>query len=89
MLAPVVAVGLLALGLALNAATIIYDLTHYDVVYYVPPEEAASRNGLADLGIQVVSQLALVLSGLVVAGLLLSMAGSCAAGRGHMRLPAS
>ncbi|MBM0226253.1 hypothetical protein [Micromonospora sp. ATA51] len=75
MLAPAVAVGLLVLGLTLNAATIIYDLMHWDVVYYVPPEEAANRNGLADLGLQVVDQLASVLSGLAVAGLLLSLAG--------------
>ena len=40
-----VAVSLLVLGLALNAATIIYDLTHWDVVYYVPPEVAVNRNG--------------------------------------------
>ncbi|MET8120859.1 hypothetical protein [Micromonospora sp. NPDC005189] len=66
---------MLVLGLTLNAATIIYDLTNYDVAYYVPPGEASNRNGLADLGIQVVNQLALVLSGLAVAGLLLSMAG--------------
>ncbi|MEV1145352.1 hypothetical protein [Micromonospora sp. NPDC049799] len=75
MLAPAVAVGLLVLGLTLNAATILYDLMHWDVVYYVPPEEAANRNGLADLGLQVVDQLAVVLSGLAVAGLLLSLAG--------------
>jgi hypothetical protein len=74
-LAPAVAVRLLVLGLALNAATIIYDLTHWDVVYYLPPEVAANRNGLADLGLQVFDQLASVLSALAVAGLLLSMAG--------------
>lgn len=74
-LAPAVAVGLLVLGLALNAATMIYDLTHWDVVYYVPPAEAANRNGLADLGLEVFDQLASVLSGLAVAGLLLSMTG--------------
>ncbi|MGW3609170.1 hypothetical protein ACWD6N_04635 [Micromonospora sp. NPDC005163] len=74
-LAPAVAVGVLVLGLALNAATIIYDLTRYDAVYYVPPGEASNRSGSADLGIQVVNQLALVLSGLAVAGLLLSIAG--------------
>lgn len=74
-LAPTVAVGLLALGLALNGATMIYDLSHWDVVYYVPPEEAANRNGLADLGLEVVNQLATVVSGLAVAGLLLSMPG--------------
>ena len=73
--APVVAVSLLVLGLTLNAATIIYDLTHWDVVYYVPAEVAANRNGLADLGLQVIDQLAAVLSGLAVAGLLLATAG--------------
>ncbi|MER7330392.1 MULTISPECIES: hypothetical protein [unclassified Micromonospora] len=74
-LAPAVAVGLLVLGLTLNAATITYDLMHWDEVHYVPPEEAANRNGLADLGLQVVDQLTLVLSGLAVAGLLLSLTG--------------
>ncbi|MGY4684180.1 hypothetical protein ACWIGG_20645 [Micromonospora aurantiaca (nom. illeg.)] len=75
LLAPAVAVGVLVLGLTLNAATILYDLTHADVVYDVSPQEAANRNGLADLGVQVVDQLALVLSGLVVVGLLVSSAG--------------
>ncbi|MER7444016.1 hypothetical protein [Micromonospora avicenniae] len=75
MLAPVVAVGLLVLGLALNAATTIYDLTHWNEVYYLPPEEAANRNGLADLGLEVIDQLASILSGLAAAGLLLAMVG--------------
>lgn len=75
MLAPAVAVGPLVLGLALNAATISYDLMHYDVVYHVPPEEAAKRNGVVDLATQVVNELALVLAVLAAAGLLLSMAG--------------
>ncbi|WP_130330602.1 hypothetical protein [Micromonospora kangleipakensis] len=75
MLAPAVAVSLLVLGLVLNAATIIYDLAHWGVVYYVPPEVAANRNGLADLGAQVFDQLATGLSVLAVAGLLLSIAG--------------
>ncbi|HEX5598653.1 MAG TPA: hypothetical protein VFX61_21935 [Micromonosporaceae bacterium] len=74
-LAPAAAVGLLVLGLALNAATIIYDLTHWDVVYYVSPEEAANRNGLTDLAIQLFNKLALALSGLAAVGLVLSMVG--------------
>ncbi len=74
-LAPAVAVGLLVLGLTLNAATIIYDLAHWDVVYYVPPAEAANRNGLEDLGLELFDQLASVLAGLAVVGLVLSTAG--------------
>ncbi|WP_433129650.1 hypothetical protein ACQPWW_05195 [Micromonospora sp. CA-240977] len=75
LLAPAAAAGLLALALTVNAATIIYDLTNYDTVYYVRPDEAANQNGLADLGIQVVNQVALTASALTVAGLLLSIVG--------------
>ncbi|MEU8286921.1 hypothetical protein AB0C01_21570 [Micromonospora sp. NPDC048905] len=63
------------LGLALNGATVIYDLTSHDAVYRVPPEEAVNRNGLADLGLVVFHQVATVVSGLAMAGLLLSMVG--------------
>ncbi|AXO35983.1 hypothetical protein GA0070562_3955 [Micromonospora tulbaghiae] len=73
--APAVAVGLLVLGLTLNAVTVLYDLTHWDVVYHVSPEEAANRNGLADLRAEVVGRLTVVLSGLAMAGLLLSLVG--------------
>ncbi|MEU8329406.1 hypothetical protein [Micromonospora sp. NPDC048839] len=75
MVAPTVAVGLLVLGLALNGATMVYDLTNHDVVYPVPPEEAGNRNGLADLGLLVFNQVATVVSGLAMAVLLLSMVG--------------
>jgi hypothetical protein len=60
-LAPPVAVGLLAFGIALKAATLGYDLTHWDLVYYVPPQEAANRNGLVDLANLINVQLAVVL----------------------------
>lgn len=74
-LAPVLAVGLLVLGLALNAAAIIYDLRHWDVIYHLPPEDAANRNGLVDLDRVVVSRFSLILSGVAATGLLLSMVG--------------
>ncbi|MEV0610368.1 hypothetical protein AB0I61_28800 [Polymorphospora rubra] len=74
-LAPVVAVGLLVLGLALNAATTIYELAHWDVIYYVPPEEAANRNGLVDLVGIVTRETSLAVSGVAAVGLLLSMVG--------------
>ena len=73
--APVVAISLLVCGLVLNAATISYDLTHWGAVYDVPPEVAATRNGLADLALTLFDQLALAVSGLAVVGLLLAMAG--------------
>ncbi|TYB96110.1 hypothetical protein FXF53_22960 [Micromonospora sp. WP24] len=75
MFAPVVAVGFLVLGLVLNAATIIYDLTRPDFGYDLSPQEAANGNGLADLGLIVVAQLSSALSGLAVAGLLPAMVG--------------
>ena len=73
--APVVAISLLVCGLVLNAATISYDLTHLDAASYVPPDVAANRNGLADLALVHSYQVGLVVSGLAVAGLLLSMVG--------------
>lgn len=73
--APVVAISLLVCGLVLNGATISYDLTHWDAVYYVPPDVAANRNGLADLALMHSYQVGLAVSGLAVVGLLLSMAG--------------
>ncbi|MEU4474297.1 hypothetical protein [Micromonospora sp. NPDC023888] len=75
LLAPTVAVGLVVLGLALIGATAIYDLTSADVADYVTPAEAANRNGLADLGRDVVDQLTTAVTGLAAAGLLLSMTG--------------
>ncbi|MCW3817715.1 hypothetical protein ONA91_24995 [Micromonospora sp. DR5-3] len=75
MFAPLVAISLLVCGLVLNAATISYDLTHWGAVYYAPPEVAANRNGLADLALTLFDQLALVVSGLAVVGLLLSTVG--------------
>lgn len=73
--APAAGISLLVCSLMLNAATIGYDLMHWDAVYYVPPEVAANRNGLVDLAGQLVDQLALAVSGLAVVGLLLSLAG--------------
>ncbi|MEU8181935.1 hypothetical protein AB0B86_14330 [Micromonospora sp. NPDC049047] len=72
---PAAAVGLLALALTLSAATICYDLTNYDALFYVRPDEAANRNGAVDLGIQVVIQVTLAVCALSVAGLLLCMVG--------------
>lgn len=81
-LAPPAAVGLLVVGIALHAATLVYDLTHWDVAYHLSPQEAADRNGLVDLVGQLVDQLAVVLSVVVVVGLLLSVPGLVKGQRG-------
>jgi hypothetical protein len=75
LLAPLVALGLLGLGLVLNAGSILYDDTHWDTVYEVGPRAAADRNGLEDLGGAVIGRLFLVVSGVALISLLASAAG--------------
>ncbi|HSI91843.1 MAG TPA: hypothetical protein VK925_00005, partial [Jiangellaceae bacterium] len=87
-LAPPVAVGVLVLGLLLTVATTGYEITHWDVVYDdVSPEEAAHRNGLADLALHVFARVGLATSSLAIAGLLLSIPG-LVRGRGWAHITA-
>ncbi|WFE24915.1 hypothetical protein O7623_15890 [Solwaraspora sp. WMMD791] len=76
MVAPPIAVGVLLLGLLFKTATTTYVVTHLRAVDDgVSPEDAANRNGLEDLALDVVARLELTMSGLAIAGLLLSITG--------------
>lgn len=72
---PAIAVGLLLVGMIANTTTSIYDVAHPAAVPYVSPEEAANRNGLADLGIDVVGELIIVLSAIFIFGHLVAIPG--------------
>ncbi|WP_433117073.1 hypothetical protein [Micromonospora sp. CA-246542] len=68
----------LFLGPAFINATTIYDLTHSDLVYRMPAEETANQNDVADLGLEVADQAAIVVSGLLaMAGPMRPGAGTC------------
>lgn len=75
LLAPLVTLGLLGLGLVLNAGSILYDDAHWDTVYEVSPQTAAKRNGLEDLGGIVIGRAGLVVSTVVLISLLASAVG--------------
>jgi hypothetical protein len=74
--APPIAVGVLLLGLLFKTATAAYVVTRLRAADDgVSPEDAANRNGLEDLALDVVARLELTISGLAIAGLLLSITG--------------
>jgi hypothetical protein len=74
-LALLAASSVLIMGLALTVAAISYDLANWSTVYEITAETAASRNGLADLGGQVIGEAIRAVAGLTAVGLHISLVG--------------